>query len=861
MADYWRATGTRPSATVKFIPWDGEESGTLGSLDYAENNIVPGEEEKVRGYFNTDPCAGGYPAYRNGNPAQRIALGIQIARPEEIPGEFDVGRVESFNERAPSIVEEVFTKIDDTVPTTSGEREVFISQAEGGAEADNRPGGPVTIGDSRPVLFSSDWANFLAKGVPFFNPGPEVTGPSDENEPNNPDGLAILHTPNDNMLTLNRMTSPEPTGERFSAGWMKGMEMCANLLAWGMLRPDQGGGQTTNTDVVAYYEALPNEAEPKVPVTFDATGSYRYATAGSRVKVPESQLAYSWDFGDGTTGSGRTVSHAYEKGGVYPSVLTVRDSVSGQTDTMRVPITVVGANLPGPVLAKPAEEDPDGTFGLAWEFDEAAREGFVSYRVQEAPDASTPLNDPAEDLAAGWTASEPTEPTIQPWQHSDDADGSVRGNVKHEGERSFYTGIDREDQQPGVGPNSGVSILELKQPVALARDSELSYRSSYANDRNDISRVEAAVVDGGEPQWRRIDSVTTTNFFNVPTDEALYPDGMELRRVDLGRFAGKQIRIRFVYALGASQFVNVFRTGWYVDSIRIDTGTFETIGEPAAKSFGVTGRPRGTYGYRVFGIYAGGLATQASNLELIRVTAPPAAGGGGAGGAGGGSGSGEGSGAPVACRSRAGLVSASVRGAGRGGGVRFGFTRRVDRPVLVDVFQKSRGRRIVRDALVRRFSGRTGAFGWNGRGRGGRELSDGVYVVRFRIAVPGGGTDVVRVALRRSKGRFARLGAHNRRDSCGVLGKFKLSRPVFGATQGRALGIAYQLNRGGRVRVVVTDRRGRVVRRFAAEQVAAGRTRRLSLGARGLGRGAYRIELSVRSGAQTTSATLTAHRL
>ena len=99
MADYWRATGTRPSATVKFIPWDGEESGTLGSLDYTNNNIVPGEEEKVRGYFNTDPCAGGYPAYRYGDPDERkrIALGIQVARPEEIPGEFDVERVEQFN--------------------------------------------------------------------------------------------------------------------------------------------------------------------------------------------------------------------------------------------------------------------------------------------------------------------------------------------------------------------------------------------------------------------------------------------------------------------------------------------------------------------------------------------------------------------------------------------------------------------------------------------------------------------------------------------------------------------------------------------------------------------------------------------
>ena len=70
MADYWRK-GTRPAATVKFIPWDGEESGTLGSEDYAQNVIPPGDEEfKVRGYWNTDPCAGGYPAYRFGNPAE-----------------------------------------------------------------------------------------------------------------------------------------------------------------------------------------------------------------------------------------------------------------------------------------------------------------------------------------------------------------------------------------------------------------------------------------------------------------------------------------------------------------------------------------------------------------------------------------------------------------------------------------------------------------------------------------------------------------------------------------------------------------------------------------------------------------------
>jgi len=34
-------------------------------------------------------------------------------------------------------------------------------------------------------------------------------------------------------------------------------------------------------------------------------------------------LRYFWDFGDGETGSGARVSHAYAKGGHYKAVLTV----------------------------------------------------------------------------------------------------------------------------------------------------------------------------------------------------------------------------------------------------------------------------------------------------------------------------------------------------------------------------------------------------------------------------------------------------------------------------------------------------------------------------------------------------------
>ena len=858
MADYWKATNTRPSATVKFIPWDAEESGTFGSQDYAENNIVPGEEEKVRGYWNTDPCAGGYPAYRNGNPNDRVALGIQLARPAEVPDEYDVSRVEAFNGHAPQVVEEVFEKLDDTVPTTGGAREVFISNGEAAASggtkmADQRPGGPVAIGGARPVLFSSDWVNFLNRGVPFFNPGPEVTGPSDENEPGNPDGLAILHTPNDNIVTLNKYTG-DATGAMFSEGWIKGMEMCSHLLAWGMLRGDQGGAQTVNTDsndLVAYYEALPNEAVTRKPVNFDASGTYLYTNAATREKADASQFTYEWDFGDGSTGSGRQIGHFYAEPGVYQSKLTVTDPVSGKTDTMSIPITVVAPVLEPPVLGDLPEVDPDGNFELRWSYDEAAEESFRRYEVEEAPDFRVAFNDPAEDLPAGWETSVPTEPTIQPWQHSDDATESNRGNLRHSGERSFWSGINQADQRPGpAGPNYGVSKLTLKDSFQLGEDSELVYRSLYANDLNDRGRVEVA-VDDGDLDWVTVDRVTTETFYTEGLSPALDPTDFAERRVDLTRFANQKVKLRFVYALGGSQYVDVIRTGWYVDDIRVDTGTFTRIGDPTAKTFPIADRTLGTLSYRVRAVHLGAISRY-SAPETIQVTAPRR------------------DGAPppgtdpppgvlppdTQCRVLSGFRSVRVRP--RGSGLRFAFRRRSPSPVRVEVFRQSKGRRISGNRRVAFFGNRTKAFTWRPRSR---KVTTGAYYVRVTIPVSGG-RDTRRFALVRSNGKFRLRRTFYRRPSCGLLTRFALSRTVFGGRQRsrRALRIAYRLSREARVSITVF--RGRkVVRRYKATTRAANRFHRLTLRPKGMRRGEYRIRLTAVAGNTRVVSTLGARRL
>jgi hypothetical protein len=340
MVDYWKATGTRPSATIKFMPMDGEEDGTLGSAAYVSDHIVPEQESKVRGYWNADPCAGGYPARRYGNPSDMVPINVQI-------GDSTDARVVKFNEGARKIVEDVFDHLDDKITSYPDQPEVFVSTAEGLPGAGGDVDRHVFVTKEHPVLFSSDWRNFIAVNIPFFNPSPKVTGPSNGADPspltlqgNTPDAVVGFHTPIDNLQTMSRYTGQSPLGDQWPEAWIKGMEMCSHMLAYGMLQPHQGGAQTASTDVVAYYEATPNEAERGRFVTFDGGGSHQYADVASRALVPDAQLQFKWQYGDGRTAFGKVVKHAYRETGTYTSKLTVTNRQTGRSATMSIPVVV-----------------------------------------------------------------------------------------------------------------------------------------------------------------------------------------------------------------------------------------------------------------------------------------------------------------------------------------------------------------------------------------------------------------------------------------------------------------------------------------------------------------------------------------
>src|SRR4051794_34652680 len=214
---------------------------------------------------------------------------------------------------------------------------------------------------------------------------------------------------------------------------------------------------------------------------------------------------------------------------------------------------------------------------------------------------------------------------------------------------------------------------------------------------------------------------------------------------------------------------------------------------------------------------------------------------------------------PTACAATSGFRSVKVSPRKRG--ARVSFARRINRPVTVDVFQTSRGRTVLTERLVARFTKRNRSFTWNGRAnRKGRKVTDGYYFVRYRLRVDSKHEDVRRVVLRRVGGRLSLRPAFYRRASCGTLSAYKLERPVFGGRRTRKLGVSFRLARTAQVRVRVL-RGKRVIKTFKRKSYKAARTYRLSLSAKRRTRGDYKVKLDLIRGKERLASTLTSRKL
>ncbi|MBW3581531.1 MAG: PKD domain-containing protein, partial [Euryarchaeota archaeon] len=93
------------------------------------------------------------------------------------------------------------------------------------------------------------------------------------------------------------------------------------------------GGGTTNSPPTASFTYTCTD----LSCNFDGTGS---SDSDGTIS------SYAWDFGDGTTGTGATVSHTYGAGGTYTVTLTVTDD-GGATGSASQSVSVTSGGSTG----------------------------------------------------------------------------------------------------------------------------------------------------------------------------------------------------------------------------------------------------------------------------------------------------------------------------------------------------------------------------------------------------------------------------------------------------------------------------------------------------------------------------------
>jgi hypothetical protein len=93
-------------------------------------------------------------------------------------------------------------------------------------------------------------------------------------------------------------------------------------------------------------------------------------------------------------------------------------------------------------------------------------------------------------------------------------------------------------------------------------------------------------------------------------------------------------------------------------------------------------------------------------------------------------------------------------------------------------------------------------------------------------------------------GRFERRAYFFGRAGCGDIRSFQLSSPVFGGSTHAPLTATFRVGHAGSASAVLL-RGQRVVKRFAARDVAAGNTYRLRIAPSGLKPAAYKLRLTL----------------
>ena len=270
---------------------------------------------------------------------------------------------------------------------------------------------------------------------------------------------------------------------------------------------------------------------------------------------------------------------------------------------LEAPVLSIGSGYENP--------DTNGSYGLNWTRPSGASGPDT---LQESTTSCGPLLfDNAEAGLTKWTVSTAGTYSGNNWQTSTE---------KPEHNSTTFRARAAESA------TNASAILTYKDPLAIpaAGTTTLTFLEWIMNESDDGGVVEVS-EDGAT--WTAVYSNTRSDL--APFAAELYAtEPLFARNVDLTSYQGKTIRLRFRYFVGPDNKAGSTPLGWYLDDIAVTNENWNNIATTNDTSYVVSGRPTGTYCYRVRSTYTFGSVTAqspVSNVVSVNVAAgvlPPA---------------------------------------------------------------------------------------------------------------------------------------------------------------------------------------------------------------------------------------------
>lgn len=228
-----------------------------------------------------------------------------------------------------------------------------------------------------------------------------------------------------------------------------------------------------------------------------------------------------------------------------------------------------------------SEPDGDGQYTLSWT---PAPGSAGSAVVQESTfSGPPPLADDAEQGARPQWSSE--DGSLARWTTSET-------KPQHASTAFHAVGFEGWDDE---------AVLTTRETftVPLRGTTLLSFDEWFVNEPDDMGLVEVLPVTS-EPgaKWTEVHRTARAETVDKGA-RSFATEGLARRTIDLTGYAGQDLKLRFRYVLGSSNYFIYTPYGWYVDNIRVDVDDWQDVAVVDGTSWTATDRGTGTYHHRV----------------------------------------------------------------------------------------------------------------------------------------------------------------------------------------------------------------------------------------------------------------------